>query len=273
MQMKNPTPNFVIIGAQKSGTTSLYEYLRAHPDVFMSSPLKEPGYFLGPDVVPQFWKRRGIDVASPDELLERHMLQGYRGQPLFGEASTYYTIGRRSRREHIPQHMAAADRRMKLIYIVRDPLERIRSNYLHSVRRGTSTGSIADFLNSGEGRIALLTSQYHFQIEAYRASFPAEQLLVLIFEEFVAAPEAGMRQVFEFLGLGRAATSMAFAAHNVSENRSDLAADQRLRADEKQWEELRALLLPDVEKLLAYLGRDIPAWGITHDARQGRGSV
>ena len=66
---------------------------------------------------------------------------------------------------------------------------------------------------------------------------------------------------------------MAFAAHNVSENRSDLAADQRLRADEKQWEELRALLLPDVEKLLAYLGRDIPAWGITHDARQGRGSV
>ena len=66
MQMKNPTPNFVIIGAQKSGTTSLYEYLRAHPDVFMSSPLKEPGYFLGPDVVPQFWKRRGIDVASPE---------------------------------------------------------------------------------------------------------------------------------------------------------------------------------------------------------------
>ena len=85
--MVRPLPNFLIIGAQKSGTTSLYEYLRWHPDIFMSFPMKEPGLFLGTRGARSLWAHKGIDVPSLRHLLDQHMLHGHRGERLFGEAS------------------------------------------------------------------------------------------------------------------------------------------------------------------------------------------
>ena len=86
-------PNLLIIGAQKSGTTSLYHYLKIHPHVFMSNPLKEPGYYWRFDKVKDYFARKGITIESRHDLLANHMLKNYKGEPVFGEASTYYTIG------------------------------------------------------------------------------------------------------------------------------------------------------------------------------------
>lgn len=264
--MSLPVPNFVIMGAQKSGTTSLHEYLKVHPDIFMSSPLKEPGYFLGDEVVPRFWKIRGLEVASREDLLARHMLQGYRGQRLFGDSSTYYTIGRRSRREAVPQRMAQVNPGMKFIYMLRDPIDRIRSNYLHSLRRGSTNGSIREFLGQPEGRIAVMTSLYHFQLEAFLEHFDASQFHVLVFEEFLQNPARHMRNIFEFLGAADIPIRIKFGAHNVSHNRAESEVTSKLDLSADLLDDLRGRLVPDVKRLSSHIGREIAAWTLGRSA-------
>ena len=115
-------PNFIVIGAMKSGTTSLFHYLQAHPQVFMS-PLKEVEFF----VEEKNW-RRGMDWyraqfagASPGALA-------------IGEASTAYT--KYPEYPGVPERIASSLPDARLIYILRDPIERIRSHYQHRVLSG-----------------------------------------------------------------------------------------------------------------------------------------
>src|SRR4051812_36085465 len=97
-------PNLIIIGAARAGTTSLYHYLRSHPEIWMS-PEKELYFF----VEDHNWKR-GI------EWYERHFPAG---TPVRGEASTFYTHF--PIRPGVPERIAALLPSAKLIYLVRDP--------------------------------------------------------------------------------------------------------------------------------------------------------
>lgn len=100
----NPSPNFLVIGAQKSGSTSLYEYLKQHPDIFMSDP-KEPEFFADDKLF-----SKGL------KLYER-FFSGYQGQKRIGEASTVYSnhVGIEKTIKRIYQF----NKDMKLIYIIK----------------------------------------------------------------------------------------------------------------------------------------------------------
>lgn len=258
--MSLPVPNFIVMGAQKSGTTSLHEYLKAHPDIFMSSPIKEPGYFLGNEAVPIFWERQGLKVSSCDELLEKHMLIGYQGQRLFGDSSTYYTIAHRSRHYRIPGRIAQANPKMKFVYMLRDPIDRIRSNYLHSVNKGRTVGPISEFLNTPGGRSAVLTSMYHFQLEPYLDKFPREQFHFICFEDFVADPESKLREVIDFLGADGVALDVRFKKHNSSNNRADVTQQGYLDFLPEQLKFLKKKLGEDVKKLKSVIGKIPEQW-------------
>lgn len=78
MSQQPPQPNLVVIGAQKSGTTSLYHYLNAHPQIFMSRPIKEPGYFMKTRSIVELFRNIRRPVESRRQVLERYMLKGYR---------------------------------------------------------------------------------------------------------------------------------------------------------------------------------------------------
>nr|MBV6629038.1 sulfotransferase [Oceanococcus sp. HetDA_MAG_MS8] len=211
-----PEPNLVILGAQKSGTTSLYHYLKVHPDIFMASPVKEPGYYLGDDRAKIFWERMGQPIESREQLLRERMLQGYQGERWFGDASTYYTIGMRSQKFNIPKRMASAHADMKLIYIMRDPVERVLSNYRHLQTRGTYEGSFEAFLQTHEGKAAVRTSCYHFQLTQYLKYFPKEQFLVLQFEALTKEPQAEMQRICHFLDICAPNSAATYKAHNES---------------------------------------------------------
>src|SRR5688572_24468381 len=111
-------PNFFIIGAMKAGTTSLWQYLRRHPEIFMSK-LKEPGYFTEELRWDQGieWYRSLFDDAGSARAV--------------GEASTSYT--KWPRFAGIPARMHALVPEARLIYLVRDPGDRIRSHYIHNL--------------------------------------------------------------------------------------------------------------------------------------------
>lgn len=178
-------PNFLIIGAMKAGTTSLYHYLRAHPQVFMSA-VKELDFFAhdpsGSRNVD--WYRRQFAGAESDAVA-------------IGEASTIYA--RYPRFPGVPDRIAALLPEARLIYVVRDPIERIRSHYQHQVAVGAERAPLerAVFDNP----IYVDCSRYAMQIEQYLQCFSREQLLLITAEDLRTQRLPTVRRVYEFLGV------------------------------------------------------------------------
>jgi hypothetical protein len=176
-------PNFLVIGAMKSGTTSLFHYLRAHPQVFMS-PLKEVDFFIeggnwgrGLD-----WYRRQFDGASPEAVA-------------IGEASTSYT--KYPEYEGVPERISALLPDVRLIYVVRDPIERIRSHYQHRSLIGAEPLPI-DVAVLQDPRY-VDCSRYALQIEQYLNHFPRERLLVVTSEALKGQRVATIGGIYRFL--------------------------------------------------------------------------
>jgi len=193
-RQKGRLPDVLIIGAPKCATTSLYAYLSQH-ERFAPARRKEIHYFdenftRGPD-----WYRRQFPEADFPQIT--------------GEASTAYLFAKPA-----PQRAAALVPDVKLIAVLRDPVRRVLSHYWHNVRRGRVKTDFESYFheamsgnNECETNQARLFTHYPVQwgfyrehIERWFAHFPREQFLFLRFEDFVTDVNAGMRQVFEFLG-------------------------------------------------------------------------
>jgi hypothetical protein len=178
-------PNFLVIGAMKAGTTSLFHYLRAHPQVFMS-PVKELDFFdEGGN-----W-RRGID------WYKRQFKGAGPGSVAVGEASTAYS--KYPLVAGVPQRIATFLPNARFVYVVRDPIERIRSHYDHRVAIG------AEILPLGEAVLSnpvyLLCSCYASQVEQYLDHYPPDRLLLVKSEDLRERRSATMSRVYAFLGV------------------------------------------------------------------------
>jgi Sulfotransferase domain len=207
-------PDFLVLGAQKAGTTALYAYLRWHPSVLGPS-WKEVSYFDRHYLRGAAWYR-GQFPTSAHLWLTRHRT----GQAAVGEASPSYLF-----------HPLAPDRtarllpRARLIVLLRDPVERAYSHYQHEVSLGREPLSFEQALEQEEprlaGELARLTSdpahfsrpwwdhtyqargRYVDQVERWLAVFPRERLHVMISEEMLAQPADAYGSVLTFLGLRR----------------------------------------------------------------------
>ncbi len=203
-------PDFLIIGAAKSGTTTLYEYLCKHPQIFMSTP-KEPDFFsveanyeLGLD-----WYTSLFAAAEPNQIC--------------GEASTTYS--------RCQQHPNAAERiartlpNVKLIYIMRHPIDRAYSFYVHRLKGSRYKPELAvgkTFEETIQQQSEFVDSSYYLQqIECYLKFFPKESFLFLLMDDLIQNPETTIEQTFEFIGvdphydLGR---STPIVANKASDN-------------------------------------------------------
>lgn len=181
----SPLPDFLVIGAMKAGTTSLYHYLRAHPEVFMA-PVKELDFF----VEKGNWKR-GLGWYR----------EQFRGAPpnvmAIGEASTSYT--KSPTVDGVPERIAAHLPQARLIYVLRDPIARIRSHYQHRVAVGSERAPIEEAVFREP--IYLDCSRYAFQVQQYLRYFPVNRLLLITSEELRHSRRPTMRRVYEFLGV------------------------------------------------------------------------
>jgi hypothetical protein len=180
-------PDFLIIGAAKAATTSLAIMLREHPDVAFSR-IKEPHFFSVPNKFALGWPwYRGLYAhKAPGNII--------------GEASTSYSrirtypkvIGRIHR--YLPE--------VKIIYLVRNPLDRIRSAYIERLSEpgfGQAHPSLSEALRQIP---AMIDSSRHYEVySAYREKFPAENIRVIWFEELVEDPNGVFRDLCSFLGI------------------------------------------------------------------------
>jgi hypothetical protein len=203
-------PNTFVIGAAKSGTTSLYDYLRQHPDVFMS-PVKEPCYFAYAENPPEMAgpgdeaaNRESGAVYASDAYHE--LFAGATTESIVGEASPVYLYD-----EDAPRLLRNQCPDATLIAILRNPIERAYSHYLQLVQSGREPlDSFEAALDAEkERREAGWEWSWHYrrmgfygrQVARYLDHFDREQMHVYRFEELTADPVGFAQTVYQALGV------------------------------------------------------------------------
>lgn len=190
-------PNLFIVGAMKSGTTSLHQYLAQHPDVFMSEP-KEPGFF----VEELTWPRGAGWYAT--------LFADAGAAQVVGESSTHYA--KLPTYRGVPERIHAFNPEARLVYVMRDPLERLQSHYWHNVRNLHLEAERRPFERAVQEEPAYVAyGDYAMQLEAYLARFPRSQLYLLTFEELTRDPAATVGALCRWLGLAGDVPATAFA--------------------------------------------------------------
>ncbi|MQA73110.1 MAG: sulfotransferase [Solirubrobacterales bacterium] len=179
-ERRGALPNLIVVGGLKCGTTSLHHYLNLHPEIAMSRP-KELNFFvaelnwgLGPQ-----WYASHFD----------------RSARVRGESSPHYT--------NLPRFAGVAERMRELlaeariVYMVRDPIDRVLSHYLHNVGGGYESRPMEVALADPDSAY-VARSRYAMQAEPYLDAFGAERVLVVSREDLRDDREATMRRAFEF---------------------------------------------------------------------------
>ena len=204
-------PDFLIIGTQRGGTTSLYHYLQAHPCIGPAST-KEVHFF---DM--RFHKGLAWYRGHFPSRIEQYAVQQLHGHSLVtGEATALYLF-----HPHAPKRVAEALPFVKLIVLLRNPVDRAYSQYYHAIELGHESLSFEEAIDQEEERTAkerkkVLEDEHYYsqaykhlsylsrgiyveQLQVWMNLFPREQFLILKSEEFYGNPAASLKQLLTFL--------------------------------------------------------------------------
>lgn len=196
-------PHFVIVGAMKSATSTLQEQLILQPDIFMSTP-KEPNFFSNNE---QYQKGHAwyeeLFITAPEGAL-------------LGEASTHYT--------KLPSYPESVNRMrqylpdVRLIYVMRHPVDRLVSHYMHEWSMGNINCDINDAVTRYPELIAY--GQYAMQLLPYFDAYGQDTLLPVFFDRLTANPQQELERICEFIGYtNKPKWQMNLAPSNVSRDR------------------------------------------------------
>ena len=274
-------PNLIVIGAQKCGTTSLHYYLGLHPEIFMTEE-KELNFFLEE----RNWGK-GIEWYSSHFGANARIL---------GESSPTYSHFPVF--QGVPERMHATIPEAKLIYVLRDPVERILSHYMHSWTSGAENRPLPEALEDPESSHYVSRSMYYRQLEQYLPYFPDSRILIITAEALLRDRLKTMKKVYSFLNVDSSFRSsrFSFTWHESRFNRKQtrfgevlegLSLKEKLRflpfesrgalerllllpfsrrvkrprLDERLRRDITEFLKPDVDRLRAYTGNRFPEWG------------
>ena len=189
-------PDFLMIGASKAGTSSLHHYLGQHPEISMSWP-KETNFFTRADY-------------DDKDALDWYESCFSDAPGLRGESSPKYTNFPTFK--HVPERISSLIPQVKLIYLVRDPIDRCESHYYHRYfNRSESRGIEQVFSELDDPDEPLIAvSKYGMQLEQYLGAFDMAQIMVVDNHDLRVARDETMSAVFAFLGVDPEFRSAAF---------------------------------------------------------------
>ena len=277
-------PDFVVIGGMKCGTTALWHYLRMHPEIYLPLGRKNLYFFIEQDN----WGK-GID------WYESYFHPDSGNIKAIGEISTEYA--KYPSFAGVAPKMASIVPDAKLIYLVRHPIKRIISQYIHMVNAGKELRDINKALENTIDNPYIEYSRYWLQLSQYLEYYPKENIFLLTSEELRGQPAETLGKLFEFIGVdsgfepeeevnihtrsekkqwnlaGRLIkrspalfnyynyylSKMPYAARKVSERLVSKTIDNP-QITERTLSRLTRILAPDVEKLGKYVGKDMNMW-------------
>ena len=184
--MNIPPVNYMVIGSPKCATTTICKFLEQHPEVYITDP-KEPRFFCP-----------AVSKEKQSWDWYNSLFREVKSEKAIGEGTVNYTCSDyRSLADPEIIHRYYPD--VKLVYMVRDPIERIESQWLMNASMGWPS-DLPDFDTAVRNSSRFLnTSRYWTHLNRYRRFFSDSQFHIIFFEDFKKAPQATMRQLFEFL--------------------------------------------------------------------------
>jgi hypothetical protein len=247
-------PNFLIIGAARCGTTTLYSHLQTHPDVYLPLTKRpEPHFFL-----------KEAEYSQGLPYYEQRFFAAWHGQRAVGEASTSYVYG-----EQVPGRVAGALPGVRLICMLRNPVERAFSGYWHSVVSGLETLSFEDalaqeqtrkieFAGTPLGEIAPFAyverGLYHQQLTRWLTMFDRSRLQIILLEDLLARPQQTCSDVASFLGID----PEVFPTRQLGKENTSVPAGATMPPD--LYRSLAAQFRDDVSALARMIDRDLNHW-------------
>jgi hypothetical protein len=221
-------PNFLVIGAMKSGTTSLYHYLKQHPQIYVS-PGKEVNFFALEGSQLDFNGAEGKERINRSIKREfatnieeyRALFRGVSNETAVGEVSPLYLYS-----PEAPERITYYIPEAKLIAILRNPIERAYSAYLGITRDGREPlGEFSQALQAEKSRIRdnwewiwhyKNVGFYHVQLKRYFDIFDRDQIKVYLYEDLKADPLCMLQDLFRFIGVDDTFSPDISLRHNVS---------------------------------------------------------
>jgi Sulfotransferase family len=225
-------PDFLIVGAEKCGTTSLYQYLKQHPDVYLPAK-KELHYFAYDDIGKIARDPGGENVLTHACATREEYESYYRGTGAYaavGEVSPSYFYF-----SHISERLQSELDDPKIIIMLRDPVKKAHSQYMHLVRDNREHLSFFDALMAEDQRIEAgwgplwrytESSLYSSRVAKYLQVFGKDRVKIGFFEDLLRSPEAVINDLLEFIGVAPGGAIDTSRAYNRSGRpRSRLLAD------------------------------------------------
>lgn len=189
-------PDVVVIGAMKCATSALHEYLDAHPDIAMSDP-KELNFFNGPEEPPHDDPDTWWLTGQWHRGLEWYADQFDPRAPVRGESSPAYTS---PTFPEVAPRMASVVPEVRLLYLVRDPVDRAVSQYAHHRRDGAEVRPVEEaLLDPGSQYVA--RSRYVERLEPFLDRFDREQIRVVVQERLFHDRKTEMAEVYRHVGV------------------------------------------------------------------------
>lgn len=221
-------PDFMIIGAMKCATSTLHEQLAADPAFFMSRP-KEPNFFSDDEI----WAR-GLDWYAG-------LFAAARAGQLRGESSTHYT--KLPTHPHSVERIAASVRTRRFVYVMRHPIERLVSHYIHEWSQGVYSEGIDEAVRRRPELVAY--GCYARQLRPWLERFGRAAVLPVFFERLTRAPDEEIARIGRFLGhTGELRWRPELGAQNVSSERLRKSALRDALVDSPLLTALRRRLVP-----------------------------
>jgi len=280
-------PNFFIVGAPKSGTSSLYAILYNHREIYMSH-IKEPNYFSSATISDDHRIKPIRDKKKYLKLFEKA-----KNKKIIGEATPNYLVDPKAA-ELIHQISPNA----KILISLRDPIERLFSNYLMSKKYGTIRSSFHDailkninYQEEKNNDLRLERGLYSESVKRYVDIFGKNQVKIIIFEEFIKDEQNTTKEILKFLGVSLDSFDLNTEIYNpyvvlrspvsamILKNRRIRRISERIfspsqrkffkdkllvrkqkkpKMDEQDIEILKNFYSKDVEKLQVILNRRVP---------------
>jgi len=206
-------PDFFLIGAAKSGTTSLYSYLSQHPDIFLPD-IKEPNYFAYKDV-PLSIKGPRTEEDLIQLLLKKTVTNENDYHNLYVAAKEHQITGDCSPRylyyEKVPELISNERPKAKIIVILRNPVARAYSHYLMNRQRGLEPEESFEKAIDQEGSLKrqgwgwdwhyLSLGRYAEQLQRYYDRFPRDNILIILHDDFISDQQSVLQEIYRFLGV------------------------------------------------------------------------